>query len=111
MPPPAPAPGGGAPPRMTDYARERESFAIDVPPRFNAVIGVLDRWAEEEPEAPALLSLDGAGEQVAAQSVADLVRESRRAARALSGLGVEPGDRVLVMLPRVPAWYTAVLGA
>ncbi len=47
---------------------------------------------------------------VAEQSAADLARESRRAARALSEFGVKPGDPVFIMLPRVPAWYAAMLG-
>src|ERR671919_2734479 len=33
-----------------------------------------------------------------------------RAARFLAGLGVAKGDRVFVMLPRVPDWYDVVLG-
>jgi len=108
---PIAVPGRDAPPRVTDLERERRTFTIDVPPRFNAVLGVLDRWAAEDPAATALVSLDAEGREVASQSVADLVDESRRAGLALSALGVRKGDRVLVMLPRVPAWYTAVLGA
>jgi acetyl-CoA synthetase len=105
------APGRDAPPRMTDLERERASFSIDVPERFNAVVDVLDRWAADDPGAVALVSLDAAGDPVARQAVGDLVAESRRAGRALASLGVGPGERVLVMLPRIPAWYTAVLGA
>ena len=48
---------------------------------------------------------------MAEQTVADLARESRRAARALLALGIQKGDPVFVMLPRVPAWYAAMLGA
>jgi acetyl-CoA synthetase len=96
---------------MTDLEAERARFRIEVPERFNAVIDVLDRWAAEDPEAVALVSLDGAGDLVASQTVADLVAESRRAGRALAALGIGRGQRVLVLLPRVPAWYAAVLGA
>ena len=96
---------------MADLDRERAGFSIDVPARFNAVVNVLDRWAGEDAGAVALVSLDGAGGLVASQTVAELVAESRRAARALAGLGVAAGERLLVMLPRVPAWYAAVLGA
>jgi non-ribosomal peptide synthetase component F len=59
----------------------------------------------------ALISLDGQGDVVAEQTVADLARESRRAARALLALGIQKDDPVFVMLPRAPAWYSAVLGA
>jgi acetyl-CoA synthetase len=98
-------------PRLEDYDAERASFRIEVPERFNAVLDIVERWAGEAPDDVALVSLDGGGGVVAEQTVADLARESRRAARALLGLGIGKGDPVFVMLPRVPAWYAAVLGA
>jgi acyl-coenzyme A synthetase/AMP-(fatty) acid ligase len=99
------------PPRLTDYEQERATFRIDVPERFNAVIDIVERWAQEAPEDMALVSLDGQGGVVAEQTAADLAREARRAARAFLALGIAKGDPVFVMLPRVPAWYAAVLGA
>jgi acetyl-CoA synthetase len=99
------------PPRLTDYETERARFRIEVPERFNAVVDIVERWAAEAPTDVALVSLDGQGEVMAEQTVADLARESRRAARALLALGIRKGDPVFVMLPRVPAWYSAVLGA
>jgi acetyl-CoA synthetase len=100
-----------AEPRMASYERERETFRVTVPPRFNAVADILDTWAAERPDQSALVSIDGDGRLVSDQSIADLVRESRRAARALAALGVKRGDPVFVMLPRVAAWYTVILGA
>jgi acyl-coenzyme A synthetase/AMP-(fatty) acid ligase len=90
----------------TDYQNHR----IDVPERFNPVIQIVDAWAAEESDAPALLSLGSEGEIDHAQTIAELSRESRRMAQALLSLGVKKGDRVLIMMPRVPAWYTAMLG-
>ncbi|WP_022927251.1 acyl-CoA synthetase [Patulibacter americanus] len=104
-------PGRDAPPRMQDYAAERARFRVDVPAVFNPVVDLLETWAAERPDDLALLSLGPNGETVAEQSVADLVREARRFGSALQALGVRKGDPVFVMLPRVPAWYTAVLGA
>ncbi|HMA45836.1 MAG TPA: AMP-binding protein, partial [Frankiaceae bacterium] len=104
-------PGRDAPPRMTSYEEEHAAFTLEVPERYNPVLDVVERWAAEDPDALALLTLDGSGGVVARQTTAELARESRRAARALLELGVGAGDRVFVMLPRVPAWYAAVLGA
>ena len=104
-------PGRSAPPRMADYESEYASFRLEVPEVFNPTIDVVEAWARREPDALALVSLDGAGGTVAEQTVADLARESRRCARALAAAGIGKGDRVFVMLPRVPAWYAAVLGA
>jgi acetyl-CoA synthetase len=96
---------------MKDYDAEKASFRLEVPEVFNPVLDIVDRWADEAPDDLALLSLDGQGGVVAEQSSADLARESRRAARALAGAGIGKGDRIFIMLPRVPAWYTAMLGA
>ncbi len=84
---------------------------MDIGDEFNAVVDIVERWAAEAPEDLALLSLDGSGGMVSEQTVADLAGEARRAATALAKLGVRKGDRVFIMLPRVPAWYAAVLGA
>jgi acetyl-CoA synthetase len=104
-------PDRAAPPRMADYESEYAGFRLEVPEVFNPTIDIVEAWAGREPEALALVSLDGAGGVVAEQTTTDLARESRRAARALAAAGIGKGDRVFVMLPRVPAWYAAVLGA
>jgi acetyl-CoA synthetase len=104
-------PDRSAAPRMSDYDAEKAGFRLEVPEVFNPVLDIVDTWAEEAPEDVALVSLDGEGGVVAEQTSADLARESRRAARALLDAGVAKGDRVFIMLPRVPAWYTAMLGA
>ena len=97
-------------PRLLDYERERASYVVTVPERFNAVEAIVDTWAEEDPDAPALLSLDGAGEVIARDTARSLSEGSRKAARALLERGVGKGDHVFVMLPRVPQWYAALLG-
>jgi acetyl-CoA synthetase len=104
-------PDRAAPPRMADYESEYAGFRLEVPEVFNPTIDIVEAWAGREPETLALVSLDGAGGVVAEQTTTDLARESRRAARALAAAGIAKGDRVFVMLPRVPAWYAAVLGA
>ena len=54
------------------------------------------------------LGKSGAVEQL---SYADLSARTNRFANALSALGVIPGERVFVLLGRVPALYVAVLGS
>lgn len=103
-------PGRDAPPRLADYAAERAAFRLQVPERFNPVLAIVETWAAEDPDAPAVLSLDGAGDVVALQSIGELAQASREAARALLARGVKKGDHVFVMLPRVPGWYAAMLG-
>ena len=95
---------------MASYEEERATWRIDVPERFNPVIDIVESWAAETPDDLALISLGPEGETVAEQTVDEIARESRRAARALIDQGIRPGDRVFIMLGRVPAWYAAMLG-
>ena len=110
MPESSTRPDRSAPPRLERYEDERASYAVDVPVRFNPVLDIVERWAAEAPDDLALVSLGPAGETIAEHTVSELASESRRAARALLGLGVGKGDPVFIMLPRGPAWYAAMLG-
>jgi acetyl-CoA synthetase len=103
-------PDRSAPPRLADYAQERASFRLDIPERFNPTVDIVERWAAEAGDEVALVSLDGAGAVIAQHTAAELAQLARQAARALLALGVAPGDRVFIMLPRTPAWYAAMLG-
>jgi acetyl-CoA synthetase len=95
---------------MSSYEEERASYRPEVPDIYNPVIDIVERWADEAADDIALVSLDGSGQVVAEHTAADLAREARQAARALLELGVKRGDPVFIMLPRVPAWYAAMLG-
>ena len=104
-------PARDCPARLEDYEAECARYHVAAPQRFNAVLDIVDAWAAEDPDALAVLSLDGTGDIVAAQSAADLTRASREVARVLLDLGIAKGDHVFVMLPRLPEWYAALLGA
>jgi non-ribosomal peptide synthetase component F len=98
------------PPNMTDYLATRASFRLEVPERYNYARDVVDAWAAREPGKLALLAVGPDGGDARRFSFADLAAASDRAARFLAGQGVAKGDRVFVMLPRVPDWYDVVLG-
>lgn len=104
-------PGRDVVARLQDHAAERATFRLDVPETFNPVVDIVEAWAADEPDAPAVLSLGPDGEVVGEQTVADLARDARRFGRALLDLGVGKGDPVFVMLPRIPEWYAVILGA
>ena len=77
---------------------------------FNFVRDVMDRWASECPEAPALWVVNHPGGNEQKFSFRQLAENSRRAASCFARLGIRRGDRVLVILPRVPQWWMAMLG-
>ncbi|HSJ50374.1 MAG TPA: AMP-binding protein [Actinomycetota bacterium] len=97
-------------PNLDDYERIRRTFRLEVPERFNYARDVVDVRARATPNALALLAAGPDGEVTDRFTFADLSRVSNRAANVLAAHGVGKGDRVFVMLPRVPEWHLAILG-
>ncbi|MFN8496613.1 MAG: AMP-binding protein [Anaerolineae bacterium] len=94
---------------MTDYEAERRDFKWEVPADFNWAFDVVDRWAEN-PDQEAMLWVSHDAQQERRFTYADFRRRSNGLANALESLGVQRGDRVFLMLPRVPEWWEAILG-
>jgi acetyl-CoA synthetase len=99
----------------TDYATLVSSFHWKVPERYNIGVDVCDRWAEADPDRPAILDVAADG-QLTVFPYRDLREASNRLAHALRRRGVGIGDRVAVLLPQgfaVPVVHIAAykLGA
>jgi acetyl-CoA synthetase/medium-chain acyl-CoA synthetase len=92
------------------YSRRVEQFRWDVPDSFNFGHDVVDRYAKEDASRPALIWRDAAGSEQRLGFGAIRSR-SNRVAHLLRELGVEAGDPVIVMLPRVPEWQQTLIGA
>ncbi|MGH2480460.1 MAG: AMP-binding protein, partial [Ktedonobacteraceae bacterium] len=93
---------------MTDYEAERRDFHLEVPEYFNFATDVMGKWASD-PHKLAMLWVGQDGER-RQLTFAHLAEQSSRAANAFAALGIQKGDRVLVMLPRIPEWWESVLG-
>jgi len=93
---------------MTDYEAERRNFRLDVPETFNFATDVIGKWARD-PNKLAMLWVGQDGEERRI-TFAQFAERSSRAANAFAELGIKKGDRVLVMLPRIPEWWESVLG-
>ncbi len=93
---------------MTSYQQARREFTWDVPEDYNFAIDTIGAWAED-PEKLAMLWIgpDGREERY---TFVHFDEQSSRVAHAFEKLGMQKGDRVLVMLPRVPEWWETVLG-
>src|SRR5579885_3044794 len=87
-------------PNMTDYEAERRNFRLDVSEYFNFATDVIGKWAQD-PHKLAMLWIGQHGEERRI-TFAELVERSSRAANAFGKLGMQKGDRVMVMLPRLP---------
>ena len=93
---------------FSDYESARRSFRIEAPEFFNFGFDVIDRHAGE-PTKRALVWTDAAGKETREYTFGDLSRLSNRAANALRALGVKKGDRVFIMLGRVPEWFSLLV--
>jgi acetyl-CoA synthetase/medium-chain acyl-CoA synthetase len=85
-----------------------KSEALKAPGYFNFSTDVMDRWARERPDSLALWWVRAATGAEKKLSFAEMSALSRRAANFLKRSGVRRGDRVLLMLPRVPEWWIAM---
>lgn len=86
----------------------RQKFEIDVPDNFNFAYDVVDVWAAEQPDKPALLWTNDEGDEHL-YSFADIKRESDKTAAFLMQLGIRRGDAVLMMLKRrTDFWFTII---
>jgi acyl-coenzyme A synthetase/AMP-(fatty) acid ligase len=89
---------------------QANAAALRAPLHFNFATDVMDRWARLRPSAPALWCVHAATSAEEKFTFRELSRRSRQAANFLHECGIKPGDRVLLMLPRVPQWWIAMLG-
>ena len=89
---------------MKDYEAARKQFRIEAPDSFNFGFDVVDRYGEDEKKR-ALVWMDPSGKEERTFTFRDISRLSNRAANALKKAGVKKGDRVFIMLPRIPEWY------
>jgi acetyl-CoA synthetase/medium-chain acyl-CoA synthetase len=94
--------------QLDDYRRSVDRFRWDVPESFNFGRDVVDRLAAD-PNRPALLWRSASGGE-RRLTFADVARESNRFAQLLRSLDVQPGQPVIIMLPRIPEWHIALVG-
>lgn len=92
----------------TSYDELRHTFRLDVPEHFNFAADVVGRWAMDRNRlAMVWLGRDGEERKL---TFRDFARRARRAAAAFRAAGIGPGDRVLVVMGRIPQWWETLLG-
>ena len=94
-------------PHANTFDALRAQFRWDIPATFNFATDVVDHWARD-PARLALLWSNAQGDE-RRYTFAEIADLSRRLASVLRDAGVNKGDRVIIMLPRLPAWHIAMV--
>jgi len=94
---------------LESYDTMRANFRWQVPDTFNFATDIIDRWATQQ-DGPALIWQNAAGDE-RTFSYSELARLSNQLANVLRERGVKKGDRIIVMLPRLPEWFISVIAA
>jgi len=97
-------------PEASTYEELVGRFSWDLPDAFNIGTAVCDAWADREPDREALVFAEEGGESTS-YSYADLKRLSSQLANLFAAHGVQPGDRVGVLLPQTPETAFAHIAA
>jgi acetyl-CoA synthetase/medium-chain acyl-CoA synthetase len=82
---------------------------LEAPAHFNFTTDVIERWAAARPEALGLWWTDDAAREEKF-TFRELAALSRQAANFFLASGIGRGERVLLVLHRVPQWWIAMLG-
>src|SRR5579864_4040527 len=93
---------------MDTYEKLYREFHWETPQYFNFG-ATIDSFASD-PNRVALLWEDQDGNR-ARLTFADVSAQSNRIANVLVGLGIKRGDPVMIVLPRIPLWQAAYIGA
>ncbi|CAH2307175.1 acyl-coenzyme A synthetase ACSM3, mitochondrial-like isoform X1 [Pelobates cultripes] len=98
------------PQNFSEFEEIKLHYKPVVPEYFNFASDILDKWSAIEKDGgrssnPALWWIDGKGSEIK-WSFEELGFHSRKVANLLSdGCNLNPGDRVIVILPRLPEWW------
>lgn len=91
------------------YEDFKQNYKLNIPEDFNFGFDVVDAWAELEPDKVALTWCDDhGGEKIL--TFTDVKHLSNRAANMFTALGIQKGDRVMMMLRQRHEYWPLAVG-
>ncbi len=91
------------------YEDFKKNYTAIVPKGFNFAYDVIDAWADEQDDKPALAWMNDASPDVKVFSFGDLKRMSNQAANFFKSHGIRKGDVVMLILKqRVEVWVCMI---
>ena len=95
-------------PDMIDYEQTCRDFRWEVPEYYNFAYDVVDRWGEDAQKLAMLWVNEHDDER--RLTFRDFATRANQVGNALRTMGIRKGERILIMLPRLPEWWETVLG-
>ena len=93
---------------FTSYEGFKANYRLNIPNDFNFAYDVIDEWAKQDPQKPALVRVDDSDAEERL-TFRDLMERSMQAANYYKSLGVKKGDFVLLILrQRLEAWVCMI---
>ena len=96
-------------PEFGSYEDFLHNFRINVPENFNFAYDVLDVIAEEEPDKQRALQWAHMDGRERAFTFAEIARLSKQAANLFVRLGIQKGDKVMLVLRRHYTFWIAIM--
>jgi acetyl-CoA synthetase/medium-chain acyl-CoA synthetase len=90
-------------PNMKNYYEEYKRFSLRVPEQFSFPLDIFDKWDN----GIAIFWTDGEKERKI--SFKEMKILSSKGAAVFKKIGINRGDKVLVMLPNIPEWWEVML--
>jgi acetyl-CoA synthetase len=87
----------------------KTNFKINVPDNFNFAYDIVDEWAKTNPDKKALCWVNDQGEHIDF-TFKEIKEKSDAAASYFQSLGIEKGDKVMLILKRRYWYWFAILG-
>jgi len=97
-------------PNMPDYEAGYRDFRIDVPEYYNFGFDAIDAMAEKDRNKLAMIWVNQNGDEKY-YTFRHLMNLSNQIANMFMKRDLGKGDRILIMLPRVPEWWTFAIAA
>ena len=94
--------------QFSSYEDFKANYKLKVPQEFNFAYDVVDEWAAQQPDKPALLWCDDNGNE-REFTFTQMKEMSNRAANVMAGLGIGKGDAVMLMLKQRPEVWACFL--
>ena len=90
---------------MTEESPMQSS--IERPESFNFAIDVIDHWANRDADLKAMHWVSGDESYAQILSFGYFSKQSQRISVLFERLGVREGETLIMMAPRIPAWYVS----